>query len=1014
MSSDSDDVQEYRHDKKRTNNPPAGLASYADEGDDENVHYNLDPHLPPQLRFDQKGKADELPDELPDLLQKAVDEGLTEDEAQTIAKALQQKQEPWLEWTNKRQKEDVEVTPTALHTHERVSAQAIVRALKREDIQHNLFADPDLPYHEAVEFYEHDVDWTNRLILGDSLEVMSSLAHREDLAGEVQMIYVDPPYGINFKSNFQPKTTSRTNRGRQKDITREPEMIKAYRDTWRLGIHSYLDYLRDRLVLCRELLDDSGSIFVQISDENLHLVRNLMDEVFGRDCFVVTFSVKKKGSQKSGLIDPVNDYVLWYGKSPRGEKKIKFNNLFEERNLESAIDDFDQVELKDGRQYPIHSLPDEDGEVRDYRMNPKQIFKDHEGARLFAKNPMTSGGQRKNQSLPFEHMGREFSPGSGNCWKTTVRTDDDSTPGMERLARAERLIPLESTWRYKKYLEDYPYKAMSNWWDGLGGTADLYVVETNPEIIQRCMLMTTDPGDLVLDPTCGSGTTAYVAEKWGRRWITTDTSRVALSLARQRILTSTYDYYKIDDEGNGQNDPGQGFAYKKAPHIMRSDIANNAAVDQVHEKYQPKLDEKLEALNEALSDTVNNDLRERLEQKLEQKREKHNRYAIVDADERRWDLPAEGETWEHWEVPFDADEEYPDLLKAALQDYREVWRAKKSEMDEVIAEGSEQEILYDDPEVVNGVTRVSGPFTVEAVRPPEQSPSNDGSPIGGTPEPTDETYDVNDSDGEGSSKNADAYLEKMTHLMDEDGIHFMDNKELEFSRLDRIEGGTYLHAEGAWKSGNGGERVAVSFGPEHGPVTGKQVEKAMREAYPRGYDEVVFAGFSFDDAAQTNIQQGESGEINFHMAHIRPDVVMEDLLYSPKKEQIFTVFGLPRTSLQTIETSEFQIEMEGVDVYDPVEGQINATEGSKVAAWFVDTDYDGRTFCICQAFFPNTPKRSPWKQFKQDLSDKIDSDKLNQLSGTTSLPFKAGEHECAAVKVIDPRGNEVMRVLDLS
>jgi adenine-specific DNA-methyltransferase len=339
-----------------------------------------------------------------------------------------------------------------------------------------------------------------------------------------------------------------------------------------------------------------------------------------------------------------------------------------------------------------------------------------------------------------------------------------------------------------------------------------------------------------------------------------------------------------------------------------------------------------------------------------------------------------------------------------------------SEMDEVIAEGSEQEILYDDPEVVKGVTRVSGPFTVEAVMPPEQSLSDDDSPIGGAPAPADATFDVDGSDGGADTRNADAYLEKMTHLMEKDGIRFMDNKEMEFSRLDRMEGGTYLHAEGAWEGGNGEERVAISFGPEHGPVTGKQAVEAMREAYQRGYDVGVFAGFSFDDAAQKNIQEGigRGDDIEFHMAHIRPDVVMEDLLYSPEKEQIFTVFGLPRTSLKTTETGGLQIEMEGVDVYDPVEGQINATDGSKVAAWFVDTDYDGRTFCICQAFFPNSPKRSPWKQFKQDLSDKIDGEKLNQLSGTTSLPFEAGEHECAAVKVIDPRGNEVMRVLDLS
>jgi adenine-specific DNA-methyltransferase len=1005
MSSNSDDgVQEYRHDDKRSNNPPAGLASHVDD-DSDKLHYRFDPHLPPKLRFDQTGKADELPDELPELLQKAIEDGLTEEEAETIATALYKRQYPWLEWTGKRQKHDVEVNPTALHTHERVSARAIIKALEREDVQRDLFADPQLPYHEAVQFYEHDVDWTNRLILGDSLEVMSSLAHRENLAGQVQMIYVDPPYGINYSSNFQPKVTSRSVSERYSDLTREPEMVKAYRDTWKHGIHSYLDYLRDRLVLCRELLDDSGSIFVQISDKNVHLLRNLLDEVFGRDCFVVTFAVKKKGSQKGNLIDSVNDYVLWYGKSPRGGGDIKYRPLFSERGLGAdVIGEFTQVELPDGREYPLHSVPDPDGNIRDYRVNPKQLFKDHEGAKLFRSNPLTSGGHRRNQSLPFEHMGREFHPGSGKCWKTTVRTDDDTTPGMERLAMAERLIPGDKRWSYKRYKKDFDYQVMTNWWDGLGGTADLYVVETNPEIVKRCMLMTTDPGDLVLDPTCGSGTTANVAEKWGRRWITIDTSRVAISLARQRLLTSTYDFFEVKDDG-ASNDPGKGFDYETAPHIMLKDIANNPAVDKIHQKYQSTLDEKLAALNEVLQETVDDALRKKLKAKLENKRKEHNRYAITEADERRWLLPEDGKTWEHWDVPFVADQDYPNELKVALQEYRDVWQSRKQEMESAIAEGSEQEILYDQPKKKKGVTRVSGPFTVEAVMPPEES-LND-SPISGTPDSLESGFESNGSDHD--AENADSHLDKMTDLMREDGVRFMDNEEVEFKRLNRTEGFTYLHAEGVWRAGNGEEQVAVSFGPEHGPVTGRQVERAMREAYPRGYDAVIFAGFSFDDTAQMAIQR-DDGEVKFHMAHIRPDVIMDDLLYSPSKEQIFTVFGLPRTTLRETDDGKYEIEMEGVDVYNPVKGQIYATKAEKVAAWFVDTDFDERTFCISQAFFP---KKKTWKDLQRALQSKINTEQFDKLTGTTSLPFQAGENERVAVKVIDPRGNEVMRVHEL-
>ncbi|MCS4191266.1 adenine-specific DNA-methyltransferase [Salinibacter ruber] len=990
-SSDDDNVKEYRHDEKRTNNPPAGLASYADEGDDEKVHYNLDPHLPPKLRFDQTGEADELPDELPELLQKAVDEGLTEDEAQTIAKALQQKQDPWLEWTNKRQKEDVEVSPTALHTHERVSAQAIVRALKREDIQHNLFADPDLPYHEAVEFYEHDVDWTNRLILGDSLEVMSSLAHREDLAGEVQMIYVDPPYGIDYKSNFQPKTTSRSVSDTYSDLTREPEMVKAYRDTWRLGIHSYLDYMRDRLVICRELLKDSGSLFVQINDRNVHLIRSLLDEVFGRDNFVVTICFKKKSYQAAGSLAPVNDYILWVSKN---KSKIKNKPLFRERPFEGNVRKYNRIESPYGEVRSSKRLSE--GEIKTLREKGWRLRRDD--ADITSQDP-------PSEPQPFDFQGSTYEPPPGRHWSQKY------PERMKRLARAGRIRSTEDRLYAVKYWSDSPITPISNIWEKTAGAANpLYVVQTTTEAVKRCILMSTDPGDLVLDPTCGSGTTAFVAEKYGRRWVTIDTSRVAISLARQRLLTSTYPNYKIREEAS--NDPGDGFEYKTAPDVTLNSIAQNSAIDSIHKKYESELDDLLNRANDALSE-VDDTIRHNLEQKLQQKQKEEGKRAITDADKRRWSLPAQGDSWDHWEVPFDTDDDWPAPLKEAVASYREVWKEKQDKIKTAIREGSEQQELYDQPKIETGVTRVSGPFTVEAVMPPEQSLSGDGSPIGGAPDPMETTFDVEEKDGEADSKNADAYLEKMTHLMEKDGIRFMDNKELDFSRLERMEGATYLHAEGVWESGNGEERVAISFGPQHGPVTGKQAVEAMHEAHRRGYDAGVVAGFSFDDAAQTAVQKG--GKIDFHMAHIRPDVVMEDLLYRPEKEQIFTVFGLPRTSLQKTETGKFQIEMEGVDVYDPVKGQINATKGSKVAAWFVDTDYNGRTFCICQAFFPNTPGRSgPWKDFKRDLSDRVDDDKLDQLSGTTSLPFEAGEHECAAVKVIDPRGNEVMRVLDLS
>jgi adenine-specific DNA-methyltransferase len=659
MSSDSgDDVQEYRHDEKRTNNPPAGLASYADKGEDEKEHYNLDPHLPPKLRFDQTGEADGLPDDLPELLQKAVDEGLTENEAETIAKALHQKQEPWLEWTNKRKKEDVEVTPTALHTHERVSAQAIVRALKREDIQHNLFADPDLPYHEAVEFYEHDVDWTNRLILGDSLEVMSSLAHREDLAGEVQMIYVDPPYGIDYKSNFQPKTTSRSVSETYSDLTREPEMVKAYRDTWQLGIHSYLDYMRDRLVLCRELLKDSGSLFIQINDRNVHLIRNLADEVFGRDNFVVSVCFKKKAYQAAGALAPVHDYILWIAKN---KSELKYNPLYRETPFEGDVGKYNKIESSRG-------------EVRSSKRMSRSEIEDlrDEGWRLMRNDYPVVSQDPPSEPQPFELEGTTYEPPSGRHWSQKY------PERMERLDRADRLRGTANRLYAKSYWDDSPIIPINNIWEKMkGADSPIYVVQTATSAVERCIAMASDPGDIVLDPTCGSGTTAYAAEEYGRRWITIDTSRVAISLARQRLLTSTYPHFKIQEENC--SDPGQGFVYETAPDVNLGSIAQNPAVDSIHEEYQPRLNELLEEANEALED-VDDSLRQRLERRLQEKQNEEGKRAVTEADKRRWLLPEEDGSWEHWEVPFDTDEDWPEALKEAVSSYRDVWEQKKKEL----------------------------------------------------------------------------------------------------------------------------------------------------------------------------------------------------------------------------------------------------------------------------------------------------------------------------------------------
>jgi adenine-specific DNA-methyltransferase len=456
-------------------------------------------------------------------------------------------------------------------------------------------------FEKRVEFYQHDHHWANRMILGNSLHVMTSLSEKEGLKGKVQTVYMDPPYGIKFGSNWQVSTRRKhLNDGKLEDTTRQPEQIQAFRDTWRLGIHSYLSYLRDRLVVARGLLTESGSVFLQIGEENVHFARCLLDEVFGSRNSVVTILLKKKGSQKSGLVDPVNDYILWYSKTSRDDSSgtaVKYRPLLQSWGLDrDTLEEFRYAELPDGRVFPVSEIPGPDGSPSDYRSAPDRLTQDHPGVRMFRANPLTSGGERTNQSLPFAFGRHKFSPPLGSCWKHTARRVDDNPCGMERLAYADRLIAAKTTWRFKSYLDDYGFKPMSNWWDGLGGASDpIYVVQTNTEVVKRCILMTTDPGDIVLDPTCGSGTTAYIAEQWGRRWITIDTSRVALALARTRLMAARFPYYLLADSPEGLRkeaelarrnvltyetgrDVRKGFVNRRVPHITSGAIANNPEI----------------------------------------------------------------------------------------------------------------------------------------------------------------------------------------------------------------------------------------------------------------------------------------------------------------------------------------------------------------------------------------------------------------------------------------------------
>jgi adenine-specific DNA-methyltransferase len=1005
---------DYRHpNAKRKNIPPAGLAAQGTIRKEQKHHYAYNPHLPPVLRFDPKGNADKLPA----LLQTAKERALTDEEAKLLADALRNHC-PWLEWSGKREEQECVVDPVALHIHERISTQAILKVAERQDVQRSLFADPLQDLRDALKFYEHDVDWSNRMILGDSLQVMASLARREALAGRVQMIYIDPPYGIKYASNFQSEVGKRDVKDKEQDLTREPEMIKAYRDTWTLGVHSYLAYLRDRFYAAKELLADSGSIFVQISDENVHLVRGVLDDVFGGANFVGQIVFAKTSGYATNFLTGVCDYILWFGKN---RASTKFRQLYTTKNAgEAGAAKYNRIITRDGITRSIT-----EGE----RSGESALPKD---ARFWVDDNLTSQG---NPLVEYEYRGSKYA----GTYKTTFE-------GISRLAVATRLYEAAGTLRYIRHLEDFQAVAYNAAWMDIGGVQSrtdpkVYVVQTSTEAIKRCLLMTTDTGDLVLDPTCGSGTTAYVAEQWGRRWITIDTSRVALAIARQRLLTAKYEYYSLrptsaEDVSRSPNgawlhDPaGQiegsaTFDCKTVPHVTLKSIAQNQALDRIFDKWQPVTDKSLKQLNDTLIQLNTKELRTVLQGKLVAKIKSSGKRSVTDADERRWILPPnlvrrngyttvlkEFAGWYEWEVPFDTDPDWPEPLSNALAAYREVWRAKMDEVDAAVAARADQEELIDDPHIQRNIVRVSGPFTVEGVIPAEESIELDEpSPITEQDEPL-ETFDETPETVivQNDPVNAETYVDKMIKLLLADGVRFPDNKIVKLSRLERttVEG---LHAEGEWERNDKSDSVAVTFGPQYGPLTAMMVEEAMRFANRRGYDDLVFAAFSFDGEAQAVIQEESAGRLRLHMAQIRPDVNMVGLLKTTASSQLFTVSGTPRVYLRDQADGEFVIEMEGVDIYDPVENRVRSAGKDKIAAWFIDGDYDGRTFCITQAFFPD---KKAWEKLSKALTNKLNPEVFETFSGSVSLPFAIGKHRRAAVKVVDPRGNEVMRVFKLS
>ncbi|MFT4766491.1 MAG: adenine-specific DNA-methyltransferase [Oleispira sp.] len=537
----ANEVISYRHDDKRKNNPPVGMVDVAGDSDEQKTTWAYDPHLDPALQFDSSRSV----------VEKLIDDALASGNESTMRDALEQlkrMQAPYLNWAGKAEGTSFEVDTVSVHVHERIDPATILAGLQKRfkdskgkdahKFQSDLFNAPfeNLPLREAVDFYKHDKDWSNRLISGDSLLVMNSLLQKESMAGQLQTVYFDPPYGIKYGSNFQPFVNKRDVKDRSDaDLTKEPEMIKAFRDTWELGVHSYLTYLKDRLLLAKELLSQSGSIFLQISDENLHYVRSLLDEVFGKENFVSLIFYKKTGYVESTLLPSLYDLILWYAVDIN---KVKYNQLYVEKNLKNAdVRFFDTVEELSSYRRRLS---------KDEKSKPQTI---KNVGKLMARNPLVSPGWSENLSQPIIHNGIKFECPPNAHYKTTPN-------GIGNLQKANRLIKKGNVIRFAHYLNDLSVTPVVNHWadtgtGGFSGDEKVYVVQTDTRAIERCILMTSDPGDLVLDPTCGSGSTALVAEKLGRRWITCDTSRVSITLAKQRLMTASFDYFELKYPNEG-------------------------------------------------------------------------------------------------------------------------------------------------------------------------------------------------------------------------------------------------------------------------------------------------------------------------------------------------------------------------------------------------------------------------------------------------------------------------------
>jgi len=865
--------------------------------------------------------------------------------------------DPQLIWRGKDEQDwsDLVVHAPPLYIQEKVHPKALIDDLLRlskrnvngagEGEQLDLFADFNgIPEGvEKTEFYQHEQNWSNRMILGDSLQVMASLAEREGLRGQVQCIYIDPPYGIKFNSNFQWSTTSRDVKdGNPGHVTREPEVVKAFRDTWRDGIHSYLTYLRDRLTVARDLLTESGSIFVQIGDENVHRVRALMDEVLGERRFVALIAHAKTTGFSGSYLSSVSDYLLWYSKSD----SPKYRHLFDEK---------------------------EAGEEGASKYRPASTIaalerSPIEPTRLATSDQLTSQGVSANSEQSFSFRGERWLPPPGLHWKTTVL-------GLDRVAKSGRIIQEGRSIRYVRFLDDFSIYPRTNMWTDVGGVQSrsdpkVYVVQTATEAVKRCVLMTTDPGDLVLDPTCGSGTTAYVAEQWGRRWITVDTSRVALALARARIMGARYPYYLLKDSVEGQQkeaevtrtapstqpvhgDIRHGFVYERVPHITLKSIANNAEIDVIWEKWQETLEPLREQLNAALK-----------------------------------------QQWQEWEIPRDSDESWPDEAKQPHAEWWEARIARQKEIDASIAAKAEFECLYDKPYVDNRKVRVAGPFTVESLSPHRM--------LG-----VDEDDNLIDTlqDGRGEYAAKQTFPQMILENLKLAGVQQAHEEDrITFTALTPWPG-ELVCGDGRYMEGEKEKRAAIFIGPEFGTVQRADLVEAAREAADAGFDVLIACAFNYE--AHTT-EFNKLGALPVLKARMNADLHMAEDLKATGKGNLFVIFGEPDIELIDEPDGKMRVKVKGVDVFKPQTGEVVSDGPNGIACWFIDTDYNEESFFVRHAYFLGA--NDPYNALKTTLKAEIDQEAWETLHSDVSRPFDKPVSGRIAVKVINHLGDEVMKV----